>query len=109
ASSAVKALVLIGLFATPISLGLQGTDALALGPIGLLSGSVWVTGLATSYGLTTLMILAALMLGFASLFMATGRARLIVAGLAWAGAAFAFSLSGHASAAEPQWITRPAV
>jgi copper transport protein len=105
-------LIAVGLLATPLSLGMQGLDALDLRLPALTQRLVWQTGLETSYGLTAIVILIAL---FAALFAleATMRAaRLAARGLsliAVVGAGMALALSGHASNAAPQLLTRPSV
>ena len=71
---------------------------------------VWETGLETSYGLTAIAAMVAL---FAGLFAFEARrravARALVAGRACSAPALALALSGHASNAAPQWLTRPSV
>ncbi|WP_145718264.1 copper resistance CopC/CopD family protein [Mesorhizobium tianshanense] len=102
------AAMLCGLVAAPLSLGLQGLDALAAPLTHLAQPVVWQTGLGTSFGWTVLIALVALGLGLLSLVGPRGGAKLFaLAGLAGVGAALA--TSGHASAAEPQWLTRPMV
>jgi copper transport protein len=100
--------MLCGLIAAPLSLGLQGLDALGAPLAGLTQLTVWQTGIGTSFGWTVLIALIALGLGLLSLVGPRGGANLFaLAGLAAVGAALA--ASGHASAAEPQWLTRPMV
>lgn len=96
----------LGLVIAPLSLGLQGLDALGLAPDALASAQPWVAGYATSYGGTAIVLLLALAIGLMTLLWPATRA---AAWLAWALAAVALALSGHAGAAEPQWLTRPAV
>ncbi|WP_123151782.1 copper resistance CopC/CopD family protein [Mesorhizobium delmotii] len=104
----VIAAILCGLVAAPLSLGLQGLDALGVPLARLAQPGVWQAGLATSFGRTVLVALVALGLGLLSLVGPRGGAKLFaLAGLAGVGAALA--ASGHASAAEPQWLTRPMV
>ncbi|RWO04582.1 MAG: copper resistance protein CopC [Mesorhizobium sp.] len=104
----VIAAILCGLVAAPLSLGMQGLDALGAPFVRLAQPGVWQAGLATSFGWTVLIALVALGLGLLSLVGPRGGAKLFaVAGLAGIGAALA--ASGHASAAEPQWLTRPMV
>jgi copper transport protein len=98
-----------GLLAAPISLGLQGVDALGLGLAEIASARTWSTGLATSYGWTAIVCFAAVALAGLSLRIARGRLSAILAIAAWIAAPLALVLSGHASAAYPQWLTRPAV
>ncbi|MET3582513.1 copper transport protein [Mesorhizobium robiniae] len=104
----VIAAILGGLVAASVSLGLQGLDALGAPLVRLTQPGVWQAGLGTSFGRTVLVALVALGLGLLSLIVPRGSARLFaLAGLAGVGAALA--ASGHASAAEPQWLTRPMV
>lgn len=102
-------LTLTGLVIAPLTLGLQGLDALGLPLTGLVDGKVWAAGLSTSYGATALV--ATLAFGLAAVTLTLRPSRIarglvVVAGLV---AALAIALSGHASAAEPQWLMRPAV
>ncbi|RUV68265.1 MAG: copper resistance protein CopC [Mesorhizobium sp.] len=100
--------ILCGLVAAPFSLGLQGLDALGAPLVRLAQPGVWQAGLGTSFGWTVLVALVALGLGLLSLVGPRGGAKpFALAGLAAVGAALA--ASGHASAAEPQWLTRPMV
>jgi copper transport protein len=98
-----------GLLAAAASVGLQGLDALARPVSALPQGTVWETGFATSYGRTALAAVIALLAGLLS-FVRTLRAlarSLALFGLLAVGAALA--LSGHASTAPPQLISRMAV
>jgi copper transport protein len=101
-------LMVAGLFATALSVGLQGLDALDLGLVSLGGKLAWETGLHTSYGLTAIALGFALFGGLFS-FAANGTAArsLALAGIVLTG--LALSLSGHASSAAPQVLTRPSV
>lgn len=104
----VVAAILCGLVAAPLSLGLQGLDALGAPLSHLAQPVIWWTGLDTSFGWTVLVALIALGLGLLSLAGPRVPAKPVaLAGLAGVGVALA--ASGHASAAEPQWLTRPMV
>lgn len=104
----VTAAILCGLVASPLSLGFQGLDALGAPLSHLAQPVIWRTGLGTSFGWTVLVALAALGLGLLSLAGPRALARsLALAGLLAVGVALA--ASGHASAAEPQWLMRPLV
>jgi copper transport protein len=102
----VAALIDCGLVSAVLSIGIEGTDVLGVPLGGVLEPRAWAAGLATSSGTTAIVATASL---------ALARVALIAAGWRWlsavaiAGAAAAFAASGHASAAEPQWLTRPAV
>ena len=109
---ALVALIVAGLLVTPLSVGLQGLDALDQRLSGLAQKLVWETGLETSYGLTAIAAMVAL---FAALFAfeAAWRTQVLVARIlslvALIAAGLALALSGHASNAAPQWLTRPSV
>ncbi|MEO3385007.1 CopD family protein [Mesorhizobium sp. CAU 1741] len=105
----VASALAIGFVGTALSPGFQGLDALGATLARYTDPTIWSTGLQTSYGWTVIVVLVAL---FASgLSLATRSivlSRLLSAGGLALGAT-ALALSGHASAAEPQWLTRPAV
>ncbi|MBX3568711.1 MAG: CopD family protein [Rhizobiaceae bacterium] len=104
----VDAALLIGTVGASISLGFQGLDALGAPAARLSEAIVWSTGFGTSYGSTALLAVAA----FAAAAVAgklRGTAGCAGAVLALTAAGAALALSGHASAAEPQWLMRPAV
>lgn len=97
----------IGLAATLVSAGLQGLDALGRPLSNIIDPSVWRAGLGTSFGWTVAVLSAAFLVALAGLrWNAVGRAASAVALLAGSAA---LALSGHASAASPQWMMRPAV
>ncbi|GAA2884164.1 copper transport protein [Aminobacter niigataensis] len=104
----VTAFTALGLVAAPVSFGLQGLDALGA-PLGLLGQPVtWQAAAATSYGFTAAIAFMALALALLALASEGALARgLALAALVGTGAALA--ASGHASAAAPQWLTRPMV
>ncbi|TSD87823.1 copper resistance protein CopC [Mycobacterium sp. KBS0706] len=102
-------LMLLGLAAAPLSLGLQGLDALGLPLAGLGRPVAWATGWGTSYGATAALAVLALVLGLAALAQRRGAASAATALLALAATGTALAASGHASAAAPQLVTRPAV
>lgn len=104
----IVAAILCGLATALLSLGFQGLDALGAPLARLAQPVIWQTALGTSFGWTVLIALMALGLGLLSLVVPRADARpLALAGLVGVGAALA--ASGHASAAEPQWLTRPMV
>jgi copper transport protein len=101
-------LVAAGLVAAPLSLGLQGVDGLGLTLAGMVNPRSWATGAATTYGATVAAAVAAFLLAAISALLPRRLAQATaLLGLATTGLALA--LSGHASAADPQWLTRPAV
>src|SRR5262249_33928618 len=98
-----------GLVAVALSVGLQGLDALDLPLSGLRHKLAWEAGLATSYGATAVAAALALLLalfGCAAKSTSTARALSLVGVL---GVGLALALSGHASAAAPELLNRPAV
>lgn len=105
--TAIAAALAIGALGAILSTGLQGLDALVAQVEQIADPIVWFTGFDTSHGRTVVAALA----GFttAAVGLATGRPGKLAAvlGLLVAGAALA--LSGHASAAAPQWLMRPMV
>lgn len=96
----------LGLVLAPLSLGLHGADAMGLSPDALISATSWSAGFMTSYGLTALMLLVAFALALLAL-LAVPLAWL--SWIAWLLAAVSLAISGHAGAADPQWLTRTAV
>ncbi|MCD2175552.1 copper resistance CopC/CopD family protein [Rhizobium sp. C4] len=106
--AAVRVFLGLGLVASVLGIGLQGLDMLAVSPAALLSSAPWREGLKATYAVT--LGLAALAMFTALLALSTrgGLARalalpaLLLVGLSVAA-------SGHASAADPQWLMRPAV
>jgi copper transport protein len=97
------ALIGTGMVAAVLALGLQGVDGLGLTLAGLTDAKAWASGWGTSYGATIATVLAAFVVALLSM-----RLR-IAAMLALVLTGLALALSGHASAADPQWLTRPAV
>src|SRR5438093_792497 len=67
ASAWIAAIVAAGLIALPVSVGLQGLDALALPLFGLTQKAVWAEGLQTAYGSTAIVAACALFAGLFSL------------------------------------------
>lgn len=101
-------LTLLALPAVALSVGLQGVDALGLTLGGLGEAAAWRAGFATSWGIAAVLLGVALFAALAG-FRNTGFVRQVAAVVALAAAGAAFASTGHASAAAPQWLTRPAV
>jgi copper transport protein len=98
----------IGLAGAVLSLGFQGLDALGAPIARIVDPLIWSTGFGTSYGATAITASASLIVAlFAQATRATPARALAIAALIMAASALA--LSGHASAASPQWLMRPAV
>lgn len=98
-----------GLVLAPLSLGLHGLDALGLPLSGFGDVAAWNAALATSYGATAIMLTLAFALGAIALRVPAGWRATGVGLIAVLLGALSLSLSGHAGAAAPQWLTRPAV
>ncbi|MBB2819291.1 UNVERIFIED_ORG: copper transport protein [Rhizobium esperanzae] len=104
----IYAMLGIGLVATVVSAGLQGLDALGA-PLGQFSDArVWTAGLTTSFGRTVGVMLLAILLAFVALARDEPSAQWASVIALLAGAT-SLALSGHASAAEPQWLMRTSV
>lgn len=102
-------LSLCGVVIAPMTLGLQGADALGLPFSSLLDLDTWRTGLSTSYGATAVVLTLAFACSALALRIPAGRYASVLGVVAAVLAALSLALSGHASAAAPQWLTRPAV
>lgn len=102
-------LAALGVFITPISLGLHGLDALALPISAIFKVEPWSAGLSTSYGATVIACTLAFAWALGALCLPTSPVSRSIGLAAGTLAALSIALSGHASAAAPQWLTRPAV
>nr|WP_245432852.1 copper resistance CopC/CopD family protein [Mesorhizobium loti] len=104
----VVVMLLSGLVAASVSLGLQGLDALGAPFEQFAETIVWKTAFATSFVWTALIAAIALGLGLLTLIMPRVDAKPFAA-VALVAVGVALAASGHASAAAPQWLTRPMV
>jgi copper transport protein len=102
-------LIACGVPAAIASIGLQGLDALGLSLAALADLQTWSVGFSTAYGATTAGQLLALLLGAAALAAKGPRSAAGLSALAISATAIAICLSGHASAAEPHWLSRAAL
>jgi copper transport protein len=102
-------LLAAALVAAPASVALQGVDALDLPLSGVTQKVSWETGLETSYGLTAIAAAFALFAGFFACVAESARIARGLALLGLLGVGLALSLSGHASTAQPQLVSRPAL
>ena len=98
----------LGATGAALSVGLQGLDALGAPVARLADPIVWSTGFGTTYGSTVIAALVAFALSLAALAPRDRPAAVLAATALVVGAA-SLALSGHASAAAPQWLMRPAV
>lgn len=104
----LRVLLLLGLAAMPVALAAQGLDALAAPPSELLRPEIWRAASGSSFGHTAAIAVLAMLSGLASLSL-TGRTGRALAIAALLGSGLALAASGHASAAAPQLLMRPAV
>lgn len=108
ARAPIAGFLVLGLLAVPVAFAAQGLDALALPLSAVLQPAAWQAAAASSFGRTALVAALALLVALVALFVPSRSERLLAA-LAWLGTGTALAASGHASAAEPQMLTRPAV
>jgi copper transport protein len=108
ARGAVSAALLLGLVALPLSLAAQGLDALGADLGAVFQPPVWRAALGTSLASMLAIAAGALASGLLALRLTGGLGQIV--GLCGVGlAGLALASSGHASAASPQALMRPAV
>ena len=98
-----------GLVLLPVAVGLQGLDALDMPLSALVNAQVWQAGFGTTYGTTALIAFFACAVGLFSMESRAPATARLQSLAALVGIGFALVASGHAAAASPQWLTRPAV
>ncbi|OYX03445.1 MAG: copper resistance protein CopC [Bosea sp. 32-68-6] len=104
----ISAALLLGLVALPASLAAQGLDALGADLGAVFQPAIWRAALGTSLASMLAIAAGALASGLLALRLAGGFGQ--IAGLLGVGlAGLALASSGHASAASPQALMRPAV
>ncbi|MCX5578588.1 copper resistance CopC/CopD family protein [Kaistia terrae] len=101
-------LIIAGLAAVSLSVGFQGLDALGLGLANIARPTVWSVGFSTSLGNLASLAIAAMVTALVAM-LSRGRIARPLSLIALALVGIALASSGHASAAQPQWLTRPAV
>ena len=104
----LRMMLVLGLVAVPFALAAQGLDALAAPASDALRPEIWRAAIGSSFGRTAAIATVALLAGLISLSLAGGAGRAL-AFVALLGTGLALAASGHASAASPQWLMRPAV
>lgn len=109
ASTFCRFALAIGLVAAPAVVGLQGLDLLGAPLMGLLEASVWSTGFASPYANTAALSACAIVCGLAALHFRDTRVSVPInlAGLILLG--LSVCMSGHASVAEPRWLSNAAL
>lgn len=106
--TAVGAALALGIIGAVLSAGLQGLDLLGAPLARLSDAAIWRAGLDTSLGPSLAVALAGGALAIVALFAPSTLSRALST-LAVAAAGLSLSLTGHASAAEPRWLTAPMV
>jgi copper transport protein len=100
----------IGLASSVAACGLQGIDLLALMPSDILMAAPWKAAAATSLLPSLLIAIAAMALAIVvALRDMTVRSARVLSASAILLVGTALAASGHASTAQPQWLTRPMV
>ncbi|WP_370042178.1 copper resistance CopC/CopD family protein [Sinorhizobium fredii] len=109
-SGSLASLVLlgIGLVGAALSVGFQGLDALGVPFERISDAATWRAAMNTSFGRTAVFALLASVIAILAL-VANGRRGRLLSLAALTGTGLALALSGHASVAEPLWLTRAAV
>ena len=98
----------LGLAAILPAAALQGLDLVGAGFDGLADPQVWSAATSSTYVRTLVLAGAAMGVGLLAWSMPS-RWRPALSAVALAALGLALAASGHASAAPPQWLTRPAV
>lgn len=104
----VFAALSIGLAAAPVAFGLQGADLVGAPISGAFDPVAWRQALASSYASTAAGAAITILVALASLACRGVTAKALSA-LALCGVGLSLAASGHASAASPQALMRPAV
>lgn len=104
----VASFLALGLVSVPAAFAAQGLDALAMPLSGAAQGAPWQAAAASSFGRTALIAALALLAASLALTLPHRSGRLLAI-LAWLGSGAALAASGHAGAATPQLLARPAL
>lgn len=99
----------IGLAAAVLSFGLLGLDLLGLPLRGFATSAPWTVALNTSPAVSLAMTVAAMVIGWIAIRVASPRFARMLAALGLAGVGLALAVSGHAATASPQWLAQPAI
>jgi copper transport protein len=101
--------LVVGLGAVALALGLQGLDVVGADLRRLLDGNIWFQGFITSYAATLAIAAFGLLLALVSGRIANPFPARLISAAALLSIGAAFAVSGHASTAPPEILTRPAV
>jgi len=105
----IAAALLIGLIGAVAAWGLQGLDLLGLAPADIVTFAPWQAAANTSLAISLLIAIGAMALAMMSLGDVSGKTKSALSAAAILGVGMALAASGHASTAQPQWLTRPMV
>ena len=105
----VRAVLLIGLLATPVALVAQGLDALGASFVGVTDPNVWRAGSGTSFAWTLAASAATMAVALMATWVPVRMLATLLSSAVLLGVGVALASSGHASNASPQWLMRPAV
>jgi copper transport protein len=105
----IDAALVVGLASAAASAGLQGADTLGTDLGSLLSPRIWIAGAATTFGLTLAIGMATMALALLGGRVRDASVARALGSLALIGIGAALAASGHASDAQPQWLTRSGV
>jgi copper transport protein len=105
----IAASLLIGFTGAVAAWGLQGLDLLDLAPPDILAFAPWQATARTSLAPSLLIAIVAMALAMISLLDIPGTTKRVLAAAAILGVGISLAASGHASTAQPQWLTRPMV
>jgi copper transport protein len=97
----LRGALVVGLVAVPISLGLQGLDALGLSLASFADGAAWQAGMSTSYGTTAAIAEVAFLIALVAAAMPAALPARVLSLVSLIGVGVALAASGHASAAHP--------
>ena len=109
AATVSRATAAAGAVAAILSVGLQGADAVQAPLPDLFRGYVWTVGFGTTFGMTAAIAVVALLAALTASAIRSATAKRLLAAVSPIGVGLALAASGHASAAEPQWLMRPSV
>ncbi len=103
---AMRGSLAIGLVSAVASLGLLGADLLGQPLAALLTAAPWTIAFATSAGPALLVAIATMLI---AAIASRGRHSRLLSAIALAGVGLSLAMTGHASTAPPEVLTRPAM
>ncbi len=109
AENVIAGACIAGLVLLLLAAGLQGLDALDMPLSALADAEVWQAGFSTTFGTTVSIAILACAIALLSMRSREPEAAWPLSLAALVALGCALAASGHAAAASPQWIMRPAV